>query len=166
MKNWQDYKNTYRTESDLFDFARSGDLRGFADLLSKNIPVDLNAVNQKGYSPLMLAVYNSQHDFCEALLRCGADIHGRDFIGNTVLMASAFKGNLALLKLLLQYGAITSHINTTKMNARDWAKMFGRTEVVQYLDTHYPDQANSSKLKSIIRFIKLGFIMTLSKLKK
>ncbi|WP_413699429.1 ankyrin repeat domain-containing protein [Psychromonas sp. KJ10-10] len=119
MKNWNDYKKTYRAESDIFDFARTGDLRGFANLLQKNETLDLNATNQKGYSALMLAVYNGERDFCEALLRCGADVHSRDFIGNTVLMGSAYKGDLDIVKLLLQFGANISDTNQTKMTARD-----------------------------------------------
>lgn len=165
MTNWNDYKQTYRTESDIFDFARSGDLRGFANLLTQDPNLDLNAKNLKGYSALMLAVYNDQQDFCETLLRGGADVNSMDNTGNTVLMGSAYKGNLKLLKLLLEFGAITTYENRTKMNVRDWAKMFGRTEIVQYLDATYPNTVNSSKFKSIVKFIKLGFIMMKTKIK-
>lgn len=163
MKNWNTYKTTYRTESDLFDCARIGDLRGFAEILSADTPFDLDATNPKGYSPLMLAVYNGEKDFCEALLRSGADVHSKDFIGNTVLMASAFKGNLSILKLLLDFGAISTDTNRTQMNARDWAKMFGRTEIVQYLDSRFPSAEKGSKFKNTLRFIKLGFLMLTKK---
>ena len=165
MRNWNDYKKTYRTKSDIFDFARVGDLRGFANLLSQNAKLDLDAKNQRGYSALMLAVYNGEQDFCEALLRGGADVNSRDFLGNTVLMASAFKGNLNILKLLLHFGAITTHQNKSKMNARDWALMFGRTEIIQHLDSNFPNTVTSSKIKSILRFIRLGFIMLRTKMK-
>jgi len=166
MKKWQDYKQTYRTESDLFDFARSGDLRGFATYLYQHPNVDLNAVNQKGYSALMLAVYNGQRDFCEALLRSGADVHSRDFIGNTVLMASAFKGNLEIVKLLLDFDASPTDLNETNMNARDWAQMFGRKNIVEFFDEYYPNNNNGSKLKNFLRFIKLSLVMVLKKIKK
>jgi ankyrin repeat protein len=166
MKKWQDYKQTYRTESDLFDFARAGDLRGFATLISQQPALDLNEINQKGFSALMLAVYNGQQDFCEALLRSGADVNSTDSIGNTVLMASAYKGNLNIVKLLLDFGARTNDLNNTKMNARDWALMFGRKEIVQFFDTNYPDNTKSSKLKGCFRFLQLSFVMVLKRIKK
>lgn len=165
MTTWNNYKKTYRTESDIFDFARIGDLRGFANIVSENPNLDLDAKNQKGYSALMLAVYNGEQLFCEALLRGGADVNSRDSIGNTVLMACAFKGNLKLLKLLLHFGAITTYENRTKMNVRDWAKMFKRTEIIQYLDNTFPDVIDTSKFKSIIKFLKLTFIMLKTKMK-
>jgi ankyrin repeat protein len=163
MKNWKAYKKTYRTESTLFDYARTGDLRGFANLLSSNSQLDINAVNERGYSALMLAVYNGEKDFCEALLRCGADVNSVDTMGNTVLMGAAYKGHVDTLALLLAYGANINLENRTKMNVRDWAVMFGRNEVITFLDEHYPSQISSSKIKNIIRFIKLGFMLVQSK---
>lgn len=170
MKKWNDYKQTYRAESDIFDFARTGDLRGFANLLQTGSDLDLNATNQKGYSALMLAVYNGEKDFCEALLRSGANVHSRDCIGNTVLMGSAYKGDLSIFKLLLQFDANMTDKNKTNMTAGDWATMFGRKEIVKYLDTTFPDSPNkvenkSSQFKNILRFLKLTFIMLNQQLK-
>ncbi|UGA56578.1 ankyrin repeat domain-containing protein [Vibrio sp. VB16] len=159
MRNWNDYKTTYRSESDIFDFARVGDFRGLVNILSQHTEIDLDAKNNRGYSPLMLAVYNGERDFCEALLRSGADVNSMDFMKNTVLMASAFKGNVEIIKLLLQFGAITTNRNKTNMNVRDWALMFGRTEVVQYLDNTLPTLVSASKIKNFIRFIGLSFLM-------
>lgn len=165
MRNWNDYKTTYRSESDIFDFARLGDFRGLVNILSQNADIDLDAKNHRGYSPLMLAVYNGERDFCEALLRTGADVNSMDFMENTVLMASAFKGNLDITKLLLQFGAATTNRNQTHMNVRDWALMFGRTEIVQYLDNTFPNLVASSKFKNCIRFIKLSFLMLRPRIK-
>lgn len=166
MKKWQDYKKTFRTEPDLFDFSRTGDLRGLADTLTASPETDLNSQNTRGYSPLMLAVYNGQKDFCEALLRCGANVNSTDSVGNTVLMASAFKGDLNILKLLLEFGATTELKNQSNMTVRDWAVMFGRGEVLAYLDHHYPTENNTSKIKSFFRFIKLSFILLKTKFKQ
>lgn len=165
MKNWKAYKKTYRTESTIFDYARVGDLRGFANLLSANPHLDINAVNDRGYSALMLAVYNGEKDFCEALLRAGADVDSIDSMGNTVLMGAAYKAHVDILTLLLAFGANINLENKTKMNVRDWAVMFGRSEVITYFNDHYPSQISSSKIKNIIRFIKLGFILIQSKFK-
>lgn len=166
MKNWNDYKNTYRTESDLFDFARQGDLRGLANLLAEQPEPDFNAKNNRGYSALMLAVYNSKKDFCEALLRCGADVNSTDSVGNTLLMGAAFKGDLNIIRLLLGFGAEVKLKNKTNMTVRDWALMFKRNEVINYLDSHYPTQEPSSKIKNIFRFIKLSLLLMQTKMKK
>lgn len=159
MKTWHAYKKTFRDEPDLFDFARTGDLRGLADTLTSQPTLNLNSKNHRGYSALMLAVYNGQQDFCEALLRCGADVNSMDSIGNTLLMSAAFKGNLPIFKLLLTYGADTTLKNKSNMTARDWANMFKRTVIVDYLDTHYPTHNTPSMWHSIARFIKLSFIL-------
>lgn len=165
MKNWKAYKQTYRTESTLFDYAREGDLRGLANLLSQDTKLDINETNHRGYSALMLAVYNGKKDFCEALLRFGADVNSIDAMNNTILMGAAYKGDVSIVELLLQFNADITLENKTKMNVRDWAIMFGRTEVISYLDMYYPSQGSSSKIKNIVRFIKLGFILIQSKFK-
>lgn len=164
MSTWSDYKKTFKSQPDIFDCARSGDFRGLATILSQDSQLDLDATNHRGYSPLMLAVYNGQTDFCEALLRSGADVNSKDSIGNTVLMASAFKGNLDIVQLLLSYGADTSAKNRSSMNVRDWASMFGRSQVVEYLDNRVTNVQASSRFKNLLRFIKLSFIMIKSKL--
>ncbi len=163
MNNWKNYQQTYRTDSDIFDYARTGDLRGFANLLSQHAELDVDAKNNRGYSALMLAVYNGEKDFCEALIRYGADINSTDAMGNTILMGAAYKGDVSLVSLLLQFGADITLENKSKMNIRDWAVMFGRTEVLSFLDDYYPAQQASSRLKNCVRFIKLGFILLQSK---
>ncbi|MEI6895771.1 MAG: ankyrin repeat domain-containing protein [Colwellia sp.] len=159
MKNWQDYKKTYRTESDIFDFARCGDLSGLASTLSDSPELDLDAKNHRGYSALMLAVYNGNRDFCEALLRCRANVDSADFVGNTPLMGAAFKGDLKILKLLLRFDANATLKNKSNMTVRDWAAMFKRAEIIEYFDKNYGSTASTSKVKNFFRFIKLGAIL-------
>jgi ankyrin repeat protein len=163
MSTWAEYKATRRSEPDLFDYARTGDLRGLATLLSQDQNLDLNAKNHRGYSALMLAVYNGENVFCEALLRSGADVDSVDYMGNSVLMASGFKGNTHIASLLLDFGADVTLKNKANMNARDWASMFGRDEVVQLLDSRTQTGGRNSRLLSVMRFIKLSVIMLLSK---
>lgn len=132
-------------------------------LLSNDPDLDLDAKNHRGYSALMLAVYNGQRDFCEALLRAGADPNSMDLMGNTVLMASAFKGNLEMVKLLLQHGAAVTYKNHANMNVRDWAVMFGRTEVVEFFDRGETRLDASSRIRTMLRFIKLSALLLWNK---
>lgn len=156
MKTWQEYKTTFPQTPSIFDLARSGDLLGLRDLLMTNPEIDLNQKNSSGYSALMLAVYNGQQDFCEALLRSGVCVESFDKMKNSVLMAASFKGNLNVIKLLLEYGANPINTNVSSMNAFDWAKMFGRNEVVDfYIEQEFFRKEKFSKIKSIGRFFML-----------
>ncbi len=167
LKTWQDYKTTFPNTPDLFDLARSGDLLGLRDFLILNSSIDIDGRNSSGYSPLMLAVYNGHVDFCEALLRLSACVESTDNINNTVLMAASFKGNLDIIKLLLEYGANPLQTNISSMNAYDWAKMFGRGEVIKfYNEKCFYKEKEHSKLKSLWRFIMLFPILLKNKFKK
>lgn len=165
MNKWEAYKKTYRTEPDIFDFARSGDLRGLADTIANSPNIDLNAPNNRGYSALMLAIYNGQHDFTEALLRCGTDVNTTDAVGNTLLMTAAFKGDLPALQLLLSYGAEVHLKNKSNMNAYDWALMFGRSDIITFFESGNEKLTRTSKIANLYRLIKLSFILIFSKLK-
>lgn len=154
MKNWNDYKKTFGVPS-LFDFARTGDLQGLAELIQANPQIDLNQKNHKGYSALMLSVYNNQQIFSEALLRGGADPNSKDNVGNSILMGAAFKGNIELINLLLSFGADPMMKNNTGMTALDWARTFGRQEVISFFQEKY-QMKGRSKLDNYFRFLILG----------
>ena len=164
MKTWQEYKTTFPKTPSMFDLARSGDLLGLRDVLLEDSTIDLNQKNSSGYTPLMLAVYNGQSDFCEALLRLGACVESVDNMKNSVLMAASFKGNLEIIKLLLDYGANPLQKNLSSMNAYDWAKMFGRNEVSKfYNEKGFYEEKRYSKIKSTWRFFMLFPILLKNK---
>lgn len=134
MRSWENYKSTFKKES-LGDLARKGDVSSLLDYAKSREfnPVEINLKNSQGYSPLMLAVYNDQIAFAEALLILGAEVNSADYSGNTVLMAAAFKGNLQALELLIKHGADSKLENHSGMTAMSWAKSFGRKSAVKYL---------------------------------
>lgn len=167
VKTWQEYKATFPKGPSLFDLARSGDLVGLRDLLVENSDIDLNQKNPSGYSALMLAVYNHQRDFCEALLRSGVCVESTDNMKNSALMAASFKGNLDIIKLLLEFNANPASTNASAMNAYDWALMFGREEVTQfYKEQGFYREKKYSKMKSLWRFFMLFPILLTNKIKK
>lgn len=163
MSKWDDYKKTYRVDTTLIDCARSGDFYSLVNLLSNTPDINIDETNSSGYSALMLAVYNNEKDCCEALLRCGADVNSADNVGNTVLMASAYKGNLEIFKLLLEFGSNPQLTNKTNMTARDWALMFNRKNIIDYLNKTYPAKADS-KFKGIVKFIALSSMMVMKRM--
>lgn len=159
MRTWEQYKKTFKQDPDIFDFARFGDLRGLAELIQGDACNHLDAKNNKGYSALMLAVYNGQNDFCEALLRCGANVNSHDKMENTPLMAAAFKGNLEMVKLLIQFGADTNARNRAGISAYDWAVLFGQKPIQSYFEGNAPKAIiSSSKIKYVFNFLKLGIM--------
>lgn len=163
MRTWKNYKQTF-TEPSIFDFARSGDLAGLADLLHNDPHFELNQKNHKGYSALMLAIYNGQDVFAEALLRGGADPNSKDLVGNTILMGASFKGNIKLIELLISYGADINLENDAGMTAYDWAKTFGRKEVMEFLRARSESDLNeTSQVKNYFNFIKLCLKLVLKK---
>lgn len=122
-------------------------------------PLQAKEMNGFDISNATIDTDASEHVFCEALLRGGADVESQDVIGNTPLMAAAFKGDLDAFKLLVNFGASADQKNKTQMTARDWAVMFSRNEVVTFIDQTTPPSATTSKLKSWLRFTQLSFLM-------
>jgi len=157
MKTWNEYKSTFPDSDDIFACARAGNLRGLADLIVANPGLDLNAANHRGYSPLMLAVYNSQHDFCEALLRSGVDVNSSDTMDNTVLMAAAYKGNREIFEILIAYGADAACTNRSGMTAHDWAIAFGRKEIAAILAAHNGSDRSAARWRIWLRLLSLPF---------
>lgn len=105
MRDWKNYKNTFKSAEDIFTLARSGDITKVKEFLAHRPEVDINQKNHKGYSPLMLSVYHGNYEASELLLKNGADANSSDLAGNTILMGAAFKGDGTLIELLIRHGA-------------------------------------------------------------
>jgi ankyrin repeat protein len=68
----------------LFTAIENRNVQMFQALLSADKP-NLNAVNNKGYTPLMHALYYDNNEIVTALLKAGADTEARDFNDKTAL---------------------------------------------------------------------------------
>jgi ankyrin repeat protein len=90
----------------IFLLARSGDTNKLREFVELSPELDVDQKNHKGYSPLMIAVYNGKVEAAEFLLGKGVDPNSIDLSGNTILMGAAFKGDVGLVKLLLNRGAL------------------------------------------------------------
>jgi ankyrin repeat protein len=131
MAAWEDYKMTMAGEENIFDEARYGDVGALeAYLLNGG---DIEARNHRGYSLLMLSVYNGHLAATEFLLSKGADYDSVDNSGNSVLMTAAFKGHFEIASLLLEAGADTTLRNHHDMSAADFARLFGRRNILALL---------------------------------
>lgn len=129
MATWQEYKQTMNGEHPIFEEARSGNISALKNYLQQG--GDINLSNSRGHSLLMLAAYNDEYAATRFLIRKGARVDSADGGGNTVLMGVAFKGYARIAKLLLQAGANPSLTNGYGVTASDFAKVFGRHDVLE-----------------------------------
>lgn len=134
-----------------------------AEALWKSPPLDVNAANAHGETPLMFAALRGQLDWAERLLGRGARVHQdgwspihyaatgpdvrvvrllldrgaplepRSPLGHTPLMMAARWGSEASVELLLARGANPRLVNDDKLDAIDLARLSGRDFLVERL---------------------------------
>lgn len=131
MSAWEDYKNTMVEPVTLWSAAKDNDAAELGRLLDAG--ADIDAVDHRGYSPLMLAAYVGNAEAFDLLLARGADRDSADLAGNSILMGAAFKGHLDMVRRLLAAGADVAAKNHAGLDARGFAAMFGRGEVLELL---------------------------------
>lgn len=150
MRQWNEYKATMYVEPVIYEHARQGEVDETLKLL-ETLP-SIEEKNAKGHSLLMLAAYNNHFDLTRALIKRGADVNSIDHGGNSILMGVAFKGHLFICQELMAYGADTTYRNSQGQSALDFAYMFGRTDVAEYIS-----QKHSKKHEPIKGFFKSWF---------
>ena len=131
---WARYQQTMATPSNLWTAAKANDTAELTRLLDAGHPIDDR--DHRGYSPLMLAAYAGHGEAFAVLLARGADPNTADLAGNTVLMGAAFRGFLPIVAQLLAAGADATAKNHGGLDARGFAKNFGRGEVLELLVQH------------------------------
>lgn len=108
----------------LFDLARAGDLT-LMDYIGQG--VNVNLVNDKGQSFLMLASYHGQAELTRRLIEAGADVNLLNDSGQSPLGGVIFKKEEQLISLLLEHGADPL---AGSPSAVDVARMFGRDDLL------------------------------------
>jgi ankyrin repeat protein len=162
MRTWEGYKDTFNLSEDIFALARCGDPHNLYEFLNSGMEININQKNHKGYSPLMISVYNGNYETSELLLERGADPNSSDHSGNTILMGAAFKGDVELIKLLINRGAQKELKNLDGLTAEQWASAFGRHNVLSILK---PD-INYSTFQNMMNAIKVIWSLLKPKTKK
>ncbi|MGV8056922.1 MAG: ankyrin repeat domain-containing protein [Smithellaceae bacterium] len=128
------------TVSSLGRAAKDGDIKRVEALLNEG--ADVNAVVTPGLSPLHEAVFNDASlDIVRLMLDRGADVNkkscGDGWAGScncsTPLYIAACKGNVKMVKLLLDYGADVSLVHYDKKTPLQIAQEQGSTTVVRML---------------------------------
>ncbi len=118
--------------ADIFDASRNGDLLRVKELLAQDTS-HVHAKDNKGFTPLVLAVYNNQPEIARHLLENGAEVDAQDASGNTALMGICFKGYEHLASLLLEFGADPEKRNLNEATALTFAATFNHTGIARML---------------------------------
>jgi uncharacterized protein len=121
-----------RLQTLLFDAARMGRTDVLPALLQAGAGIE--ALDERGHSPLVLTSYNDQIEATRLLLELGAKPDGDPPTeGNTALMGVAFKGYDEIARLLIDAGADVDHANRAGQTALMMAALFGRAAMVELL---------------------------------
>lgn len=114
------------------DACRRGDV-GEVTQLCALFPQLINEGDIKGFTPLIIAVYNNQPAVVELLLQNGADVNAQDSAGNTPLMGACFKGYSSIAITLVDAGAAVNMRNYQGAPALTFAATFGQLAIAEIL---------------------------------
>jgi len=114
------------------DACRRGDLEEVQQMCGL-FPQLINEKDVKGFTPLIIAVYNNQPGVASGLLQHGAVVDAQDAAGNTALMGACFKGYNDLAALLLNTGAAINLRNFQGAPALTFAATFGQLQIAELL---------------------------------
>jgi ankyrin repeat protein len=118
-------------EKDVFSIARSGTLAEMKDLCHKN-PEILNATNQNGFTPLILACYKGSIEVVDFLIKNTATVNIGNAMG-TPLMAATVRGNAPIVMLLLENKANPNLTDEKGTTALMYAVQFQNSAIVDLL---------------------------------
>jgi len=102
-------------------------------------PVDPNAADADGTTPLHWAVHHDQLETIRALIESGADPSSRNRYGSTPLGLAAENGNARITRLLLEAGADPNTVGPEGETVLMTASRTGVREVVEALIEHGAD---------------------------
>ena len=105
--------------------------------------VDVNAIGDRGWTPLYLAVYTNDKDAAELLINNGADVNIINNNGRTPLHVAALMGYGGITKFLLDKGAKTNIKDGNDMTPLNWAELHNNAEAAywirKYMGENTPD---------------------------
>jgi hypothetical protein len=111
--------------------ARNGNLPRVQELLAAG--ADVNQVDDRGFTALMLATDWGHTAIAAALLAAGAEVDKVDYDGMTALIWASWQGHTAIVKALLAAGADANHWDNDGDTALMLASYWGHAEIVKLL---------------------------------
>lgn len=107
--------------------------------------LELNAVDQDGYTPIHRAILGRKETAVTQLLRAGADPFIIDKDGASYLHYSAQTGSLNLVRLFVKYGVDMNHPDQEGWTALHIAVLTAREEIVRHLLLSGADKHRKTK---------------------
>jgi ankyrin repeat protein len=93
----------------------------------------LESRNDRGFTPLALAIKIKKHDLVDLLLSAGASVHAVEKYGKSVLMLAAEIGDHRMVARLLERGAAVNSVDQYGQTPLSRAGLAGHTRVVKLL---------------------------------
>ncbi len=82
-----------------------------AQCLQQSPDLDINGLDEYGFTPLIEAAIMGKNDIAKLLIKHGADVNGQDLTGGTALHWAIENSNLPLCELLLKHQANANAFN-------------------------------------------------------
>jgi ankyrin repeat protein len=120
---------------DFFDLIRNNQIIKVKKAIQKDSTI-INKPDPKGFTPLILASYYNRLDIALTLLKNGADVNSYSDMG-TALMAATYKGDLEMVKLLLNYKTDVNKTDNNLKTALHLACIFNYNNIAKQLIKHY-----------------------------
>jgi uncharacterized protein len=116
--------------TDIFEAARTNNISLLKECISNG---SLNARDDRGSTPLIIAAYYNHSEAVSCLLKAGAEMELTDKLGHTALMGACFKGHADIVKLLVKNGASIGTETANGATALTYAATFGHNDIVNLL---------------------------------
>jgi len=127
-----------KIDDQLFKVVRTGDLAQLEKLLAQNVKV--NYLNQRGFTPLIMAAYYGHESVIDRLSQAGAEVCAVDKKGSNAMMGAAFRGHIHVIKWMLKNSDCNiNHRNYAGQTTLMMAALFGRSDIVDLLLEHGAD---------------------------
>ena len=137
-------------QSDIFQAASDGDIVSISYILKEN-KENINAKDEKGQTPLILASWKGQNKVVDYLLSHGADVNAKTAIGSTALMYASESNAVGIMKMLKDKGADVNQKNSTGSTPLSYAALRNSVNAAQFLidngaNVNEPDNNGSTPL--------------------
>lgn len=98
---------------------------------------DINAIaRDRGYTPVMDAIWKTKPDIVEVLVNHGADLNVISKDGQPPLVLAVGNGNETICRLLVEYGADPLIKDSMGMSALDYARLFKKDRLVSLFEKY------------------------------